>query len=240
MVKERRIDSFFKRKRDDSEPQETVAEPQPEVVPEQDETTLVQPPLLLLEFGQHNHEEQGHKTHTNEVLFCGIEFLERDPALHPQIWQYPHTQRDEVRRAYLKLGPMQPRLQSYKASGTQGHQWRFKYNWFSMFPSWLEYSESTHRAYCLFCFVSSRNKNKRGGSDVFTVHGFSNWKKVNNGRKCAFLNHIGSEPCSEHNNATKACQDLLSARTYRTCCSSGQQEGYRKKPIEGENLNCSC
>jgi hypothetical protein len=57
--------------------------------------------------------------------------------------------------------------------------------------------------------VSSKNKNKRGGSDVFTVHGFSNWKKVNDGRKCAFLNHIGSEPCSEHNNATKACQDLL-------------------------------
>jgi hypothetical protein len=37
---------------------------------------------------------------------------------------------------------------------------------------------------------------------VFTIHGFFKWKRVNDGRKCAFLNHIGSEPCSEHNNNT--------------------------------------
>jgi hypothetical protein len=107
---------------------------------------------------------------------------------------------------------MQSLLENYKAYGTQGHQRRFKYNWFSLFPSWLEYSKSRDRAYCLFCFLSNRNKNKRGGSDVFTVHGFYKWKRVNDGRKCAFLNHIGSEPCSEHNNATNACQDLLNQR----------------------------
>jgi hypothetical protein len=60
--------------------------------------------------------------------------------------------------------------------------------------------------------LSNRNKNKRGGSDVFTVHGFLKWKRVNDGRKCAFLNHIGSEPCLEHNNATNACQDFLNQR----------------------------
>jgi hypothetical protein len=47
---------------------------------------------------------------------------------------------------------------------------------------------------------------------VFTVHGFFKCKRVNEGRKCAFLSHIGSEPCSEHNNATNACQDLLNQR----------------------------
>jgi hypothetical protein len=138
--------------------------------------------------------------------------LEWDPAPHPQIWQYPPNQRDEVRRAYLQLGPMQPLLQKYKSYGEQGHQRRFKYRWFKLFPSWLEYSQSNDRADCPFCFLSSRNKNKRGGSDVFTVHGFFNWKKVNDGRKCAFLNHIGAEPCSKHNNATKPCKDLLNQR----------------------------
>jgi hypothetical protein len=107
---------------------------------------------------------------------------------------------------------MQPHLKNYKVYGTGNQKRRFQYNWFNLFPAWLEYSESSHRAYCLFCFLFSTSKSKRGGSDVFTVHGFVKWKKVNDGRKCAFLNHIGSEPCSEHNNATNACQDLLNHR----------------------------
>ncbi|XP_044426218.1 uncharacterized protein [Triticum aestivum] len=174
----------------------------------------VPPPLLLLEFEQHGPhpsmpQQQGHQTQTNEVQFRGIEFLQRDPALRPQIWQYPPNQRDDVRRAYLKLGIMQPRLKDYKAYGPEGRKRRFKYDWFKDFPSWLEYSEDSHRAYCFYCFLFSNNKNKRGGSDVFTVRGFVNWKKVHDGKKCAFLNHIGSEPCSVHNNATKAYHDFL-------------------------------
>ena len=39
--------------------------------------------------------------------------------------------------------------------------------------------------------------------------GFRNWKKVRNGKHCSFLKHIGKDPCSPHNNAMKACQDLL-------------------------------
>jgi hypothetical protein len=91
---------------------------------------------------------------------------------------------------------MQPLLQNYEASGVQDHHRRFKYNWFSIFPSWLEYSESKNRAYCFYCFLHSMNTNKRGGSDTFTVHGFNNWKKVNDGKNCAFLSHVGSDPCS--------------------------------------------
>jgi len=134
-------------------------------------------------------------------MFRGIEFLERDPALRPQIWQYPNNQRDQVVRAYLQLGPIQPLLKKYKPSGPKGHRRRFQYIWFSQFPSWLEYSESSGRAYCFFCFLCSRNIKKRGGFDVFTAQGFDTWKKVNDGKKCAFLVHVGSEPCSHHNNA---------------------------------------
>jgi len=104
---------------------------------------------------------------------------------------------------------MQPLLKKYKPSGPQGHQRRFNYIWFSQFPSWLEYSESSGRAYCFFCFLCSKNIKKRGGFDVFTAQGFDNWKKVNDGKKCGFLVHVGSTPCSQHNNAVRECQAIL-------------------------------
>jgi hypothetical protein len=56
----------------------------------------------------------------------------------------------------------------------------------------LEYSEDKQCAYCLFCFVSSNKENTRGSSHVFTVDGFNSWKRVNCGKHCAFLTHIGS------------------------------------------------
>jgi len=39
---------------------------------------------------------------------------------------------------------------------------------------------------------------------------------VNAGKICAFLNHIGDSPCSPHNNAMKACEDLL--KLYNASC----------------------
>jgi hypothetical protein len=124
MGKGKTIDSFFRKKRGDCEANEqAVHEPVTE-----EATVHVQPPLLLLEFEQQNHEEQVHQTQTKDVVFCGIESLERDPALRPQIWQYPPNQRDDVRLAYLKLGPMQPLLKNYKAYGIESQKRRFKYN----------------------------------------------------------------------------------------------------------------
>jgi hypothetical protein len=73
----------------------------------------------------------------------------------------------------------------------------------------LEYSESSGCAYCFFCFLCSKNIKKRSGFDVYTSQGFDGWKRVTNGKKCAFLAHIGSGPCSQHNNAVRNCQALL-------------------------------
>jgi hypothetical protein len=47
------------------------------------------------------------------------------------------------------------------------------------------------------------------GANAFTIEGFHNWKKVNDGIKCAFLVHMGNDPCSPHNNAVKCCDTLL-------------------------------
>jgi hypothetical protein len=104
---------------------------------------------------------------------------------------------------------MQPKLQNYKPSGPKGHQRRFQHHWFSEFPSWLEYSESSGCAYCLYCFVSSKNIKKRSGFDAFTAQCFDSWKKVHDGKRCAFLAHIGSDPGSVHNNTVKECHTLL-------------------------------
>uniref|UniRef100_A0ACD5Y124 Uncharacterized protein n=1 Tax=Avena sativa TaxID=4498 RepID=A0ACD5Y124_AVESA len=156
-----------------------------------------------------NQNEGEEQQSSRPMIFRGIDFLERDPALRPQVWQYPLNQRDDVRRAYLRLGPMQPKLNKYKATGIQGKKRRFQYSYFSHFPAWLEYSVSSGRAYCLFCFLFSNNMKKRGGFDVFTTQGFDRRKKVHDGKKCAFLTHMGSDPCSQHNNAVRHSQALL-------------------------------
>lgn len=116
MVKEKHIYSFFKRKRDEP----IVDQPLP--------------PASLIELEQRQDEEQADEQRQDQrepVIFQGIEFLQRDPALWPQIWEYPSNQQDEVRRAYLKLGPMQPKLNKYKGWGPKGHKRHFRYIWFS-------------------------------------------------------------------------------------------------------------
>jgi hypothetical protein len=95
---QRRIDLVLKRKRND----------------DGDRQSNDPLPLVELEQQQHNHED---RQSNDPVTFRGIEFLQRDPGLRPQIWQYPPEQRDIVRRAYLLLGPMQPKLQNYRLSG---------------------------------------------------------------------------------------------------------------------------
>jgi hypothetical protein len=49
----------------------------------------------------------------------------------------------------------------------------------------------------------------RFGSHAFTIKGFHNWKKVNNGMHCAFLGHMGNGPCFPHNNAVKYYDNLI-------------------------------
>jgi hypothetical protein len=180
----KKIHSFFKRKKDELNNQNEFGE---------EEQPAVRVCLIEARSENHRQEQEQH------VIFQGIEFLERDPTLCLQIWEYPSNQQNEVQRAYLKLGPMQPKLKNYKASGPQGHQHCFQYQWFSEFSSWLEYLESNGCAYYLFCFVFSKNIKKRGGYDAFTVQGFNNWKKLHDRKNCAFLVHVDSDPSSEHN-----------------------------------------
>ncbi|XP_071688547.1 uncharacterized protein [Rutidosis leptorrhynchoides] len=132
--------------------------------------------------------------------------LERDPRKRQPIWNYPPNQKEQVRLKYLSVGPFQVHLTEYPGKGPQKHKRRFQYSWFSIFKNWLEYSPTTDSAYCFLCYLYSDKPNVRYGTDAFTVKGFNNWKKVNDGKHCAFLKHIG---CSQHRDAVLFCDNLL-------------------------------
>ncbi|XP_012833666.1 PREDICTED: zinc finger MYM-type protein 1-like [Erythranthe guttata] len=137
-----------------------------------------------------------------------INSLERDPGKRPQIWMYPVEKQDEIRRTYIKLGPYQFYLPEYPYSGNEGNRRRFQYAWFSKFPAWLEYSPTKDAAYCLPCFIFASETNVRFGANTFMVEGFRNWKKVNEGKNCVFLRHIGGHN-SQHCVSLKSCEDLM-------------------------------
>ncbi|KAG8363729.1 hypothetical protein BUALT_Bualt19G0052600 [Buddleja alternifolia] len=135
--------------------------------------------------------------------------LERDPGLRRPISEYPIEQRDKVRRAYIMAGPYQPRLGNYPLFGVANHLRSFQESWYGKFSSWLEYSTDKDAAYCLPCYVFSNILSNRFGMNAFTEIGFRNWKKINDGNKCAFLKHIGTSPSSPHNQCVRACDDLM-------------------------------
>ncbi|KAG8369226.1 hypothetical protein BUALT_Bualt15G0129500 [Buddleja alternifolia] len=135
--------------------------------------------------------------------------LERDPGLRRPILEYPIEQRDKVRRAYIMAGPCQPRPGKYPLSGVANHLRSFQESWCGKFSSWLEYSTDKDAAYCLPCYVFSNILSNRFGMNAFTEIGFRNWKKINDGNKCAFLKHIGTSPSSLHNQCVRACDDLM-------------------------------
>ncbi|GFY98023.1 subtilase family protein [Actinidia rufa] len=129
--------------------------------------------------------------------------LERDPGLRIPIWQHPINTQDEIRRAYIKVGPYQPHLSEYPRSVSGKQHRRFQYSWFKQFP-WLEYSPSKDALFCFPCFLFETNASTR---TAFTIEGFRSWKRVNDGNRCALLNHVGCVN-SPHNNAIKSVEGL--------------------------------
>ncbi|XP_059456615.1 uncharacterized protein LOC132186648 [Corylus avellana] len=214
MSKFKTIDSFFKRKEADISKSNTPLDLNAETS-NPDECHLKS---SRVEDEEHpcgesliaETQEAHFKLSTLNVDEVDASFIERDPGLRPPIWDYPVNQRDEIRRAYLQHGPYQPilRKEQYPLSGPEKHPRRFQASWFTQFSTWLEYSRSTDAAYCLPCYLFSMKALGRPGWDVFTIKGFRSWKKVHDEKNCAFLTHIGEDPCSPHNNAVKYCEDL--------------------------------
>jgi len=66
------------------------------------------------------------------------------------------------------MGPYQMRLENYPLSGKDDHPRRFQYTWFSLFPSWLEYSPLKDATYCLPCYLFSKKPSGRPGISLFS------------------------------------------------------------------------
>ncbi|XP_023771138.1 uncharacterized protein LOC111919777 [Lactuca sativa] len=210
MGKMKTLDYFYKRKADDKETNHeseeskhhkvSTSEPQPQETENQQENG---PQPQENDKQQENEPLPQEKENPNEV---DLKNLERDLAKRKQMWDYPVNLREQVRRAYLNLGPFQIHLKEYQAKGSTKHPRRFKYSWFNIFPNWLEYSSTTHASYCFICYIFNDKPSVCHGYDAFTVKGFDNWKKVNDGKNCAFLKHIG---CSQHRNVVAFVENLM-------------------------------
>jgi hypothetical protein len=167
--------------------------------------------LALEHEREQEQEQEQHHSEMPIIESVDISTLQRDPGLRPQIWEYYVNQQDEIRRAYLKAGPYRWVPSSsfeYPFSDNEKNRRRFQSSWYTIFD-WLEYSPVKDVAYCLPCYIFSKKSTSRFGAHAFTIERFRNWKKVNDGMRCAFLGQVGNGPCSPHNNAVKYCNSLM-------------------------------
>ncbi|CAN0926226.1 hypothetical protein LINGRAHAP2_LOCUS35219, partial [Linum grandiflorum] len=118
----------------------------------------------------------------------------------------PIALRDEVRRKYLLHKAYQPKLLYYKPRQVGNKMRRFQEAWYGEFH-WLEYSPTTHKAYCFPCFLF-RDKLHEKQASALVENGFSNWKRVN-GKDCAFLQHVGSSSSPVHNKCVATAYALM-------------------------------
>ncbi|XP_015956072.1 uncharacterized protein LOC107480442 [Arachis duranensis] len=193
MSKFKTIDTFFKRKDQENEDASTITTP------------ILEGSSNFITSSSPLNSSKRPRLLPNQL---DVFRLERDPGMRPMIWKFPPNKRDEIRRAYIKIGPNQPILDNYPFSGDKSHC-RFQASWFKLFPSWLEYSIEDDAIYYFLCFLFAKEPSINTGSNAFIENGFRNWKKVNSGKECALLNHIGKGSNSFHHKALKSCDDLM-------------------------------
>ncbi|XP_052117551.1 uncharacterized protein LOC127747554 [Arachis duranensis] len=193
MSKFKTIDTFFKRKDQENEDVSTITTP------------ILEGSSNFITSSSSLNSSKRPRLLPNQL---DIFHLERDPGMRPMIWNFPPNKRDEIRQAYIKVGPNQPILDNYPFFGDKSHR-HFQASWFKLFPSWLEYSIEDDAIYCFPCFLFAKKPSINTGSNAFIENGFRNWKKVNSGKECALLNHIGKGPNSFHHKALKSCDDLM-------------------------------
>ncbi|XP_020266724.1 uncharacterized protein LOC109842234 [Asparagus officinalis] len=109
-------------------------------------------------------EEEQHSPKIQKVN----DTVSYDPGLRQAIWKYPYKEQDEVQHRYIAIGPCQPNLQEYPRN-EDGRS--FRYDWFKTYD-WLEYSETTDRAYCFPCFLFESNSSQQHKQEAWTSKGF--------------------------------------------------------------------
>ena len=90
--------------------------------------------------------------HPSKCLRIQSEEIDCDPRSCKQVCEFPINKQDEIRRAYLKEGPYQPKNIDYPYNDDT-HCRRFQISWFESHRDWLEYSPSMDAIYCLPCYL---------------------------------------------------------------------------------------
>ena len=120
----------------------------------------------------------------------------RDPGHRKQINEYAPDIQDQVRRAYILKGPMQPDLPSFPRTTFGSVKRSFSKSWYKNY-TWLEYSEFNDATYCFYCFLFKKpGRADHFGFEFFTKTGYKDWKHASKG----FKDHVGS-----HNSFHKSC-----------------------------------
>ena len=154
MMKKRTIDSFFTKKNS----QTNTSAP----------SNLIESSIVENETFVHE-EEHSTKAPRLDGKEVDINSLEHDPKKCQPMWSYQVNQQDEIRRAYIKVGPYQHVMSEYPFD-KKTHR-RFQASWFKLFPEWLEYSPSKDATFCLPCYLFNKPSG-RVRSRAFTIEGF--------------------------------------------------------------------
>ncbi|KRH00463.1 hypothetical protein GLYMA_18G214900v4 [Glycine max] len=121
----------------------------------------------------------------------------RDPGHRKQINEYAPDIQDQVRRAYILKGPMQPHLPSFPRTPFG-----------SVSRAFSKSCEIKDAAYCFYCFLFKQpGRAEHFGFEVFTKSGYRDWKHASQGLK----DHVGSHN-SLHNSCVKHYDDYNNQR----------------------------
>ncbi|KAH9658680.1 TTF-type domain-containing protein [Citrus sinensis] len=154
---------------------------------------------------------------SKEKVSLNLHDLPRDPGLRTVISKLDSNIQDEVRRAYLQMGPFQPQGHDFPTRLLGEKSRRFVRSWFDNYPDWLEYTIVKDATFCLYCYVFREENGSQGVGPCFIGEGFRNWKK-----KKMLRQHIGGVN-SAHNIARRRCESLMNQKahgvpTLFNCC----------------------
>ena len=194
------ISSFFKKR--DCQTSESNSIPTVTTVQHQYSETPSIPTMQIPSISSFQNEY-----HSSPNLDLQSSSIERDPGKRKKICEYPVNVRDKIRRTYLKAGSYQPDMLEYPSTNFGNQNCRFQKKWFQKFH-WLEYSPSTDKAYCFYCFLFLNDVNSFNISALVN-EGFDNWSRVNQGKKCAFVGHVGYIASSPHTMCVRKGEDLM-------------------------------
>ncbi|XP_075507874.1 uncharacterized protein LOC142544722 [Primulina tabacum] len=155
------ISSFFKKR--DRQASEDTSIPTVLTMQHQSSENLLFPNIQIPSCSSPRDDHQSSST-----------FIERDPGKRKQICEYHVNVRDEIRRSYLNMGPYQPDMLEYPGTKFGSQNRRFQKKWFQKFY-WLEYSPSTNKAYCFYCFLFLNDVNSSNISALDPKNSFDSF-----------------------------------------------------------------